>query len=79
MRDRLRTRLTKLNDQRKASQEASQETDAVIQLVKDFINFKSINKSILSKLIDRIEIFEGKKIAVHYKFRKPDIRYGDTP
>lgn len=34
---------------------------------------KELNKAILSKLIDRIEILEEKRVAVHYRFKKPDV------
>lgn len=71
-REKLGERLSKQNTKRDSFNEMESQTDALIKLVKDFIGFKEPNKAILSKLIDKIEIFENKKVAVHYKFKKPD-------
>jgi hypothetical protein len=46
--------------------------DALKKLVKDFVEFKEPDKAILIKLIDRVEVFENSRIAVHYRFKKPD-------
>lgn len=41
------------------------------KLLKDIANFNVINKAILSKLIDKIEIGKDREIFIYYQFQKP--------
>jgi site-specific DNA recombinase len=47
------------------------ETSKVSDMVNQLINFKKINNLQLSQLINKIEVFEGKRIKVHYNFTSP--------
>ncbi|HOM01552.1 MAG TPA: recombinase family protein [Acetivibrio sp.] len=71
-REKLLERLSQLNAKIVSDTETESEKEALIKQVKDFIGFKEPNRAILSKLIEKIEIFENKRVAVYYKFKKPE-------
>lgn len=73
-REQLNFRLEQLNHKKQQIHQQKDETDSILGLIKDHIEFKKVDKHILMKLINRIEIFEDRKIMIHYKFKKPDLR-----
>ncbi len=65
-REKLKGQFSKLNDKRNSAN-----GDALRKRVDDFIGFKEPDKAILSRLIDRVEVFENNRVALYYKFKKP--------
>ena len=43
----------------------------LIKLVTDLAGFENIDKKVFKQLIEKIEVFENKKIKIHFKFKKP--------
>lgn len=70
-REQLNRRHANLERTKQEIVEINNETRGLIKLIKDVTGFQNINKTILSKLIDKIEIFEEQKVTVYYKFKKP--------
>lgn len=64
--------LSKLYEKRDSTGGMENRADALKKLVKDFVEFKEPDKAVLIKLVDRVEVFENNRIAVHYRFKKPD-------
>ncbi|MCG9969979.1 recombinase family protein [Pelotomaculum terephthalicicum JT] len=70
-RERLSFRLIKMDEENEVKKHQEEETGKLIKLVKGITDFTNATKSMLIKLIDRIEIFEKRKITINYKFIKP--------
>lgn len=68
--DRLSLRYTKLLENRSEHGESNNKTD-FIGLIKEIANFERLEKTILTKLIDRIEIMNDGEIKIYYSFRNP--------
>lgn len=51
--------------------ETDTRSDYLLELVKSLTHFDSINKATLVKFIDKIEVYEGNKIKIHYRFKNP--------
>lgn len=43
----------------------------IINYVKQFTEFQEIDRTAITRLIEKIEIFEDKRIVIHYKFKRP--------
>lgn len=63
--------LYELNSKKVKAIEIHSETDKLLKFVRDFKNFNNVDRVTLLKLIDRVEIFENKRIIIHYKFKNP--------
>lgn len=70
-REHLSTKLARLRQKELQEQKKKDDNSKLINLVKDFTEFKNVNKTVLTKLINRIEVFENKKVKIHYNFKKP--------
>ena len=70
-REKINFRLGKLNKEKKAMEQQEEQAEKLIKLVKDLTNFTNVSKPMLIKLIKKIEIFEQRKITLHYKFISP--------
>lgn len=46
-------------------------SDDLLDFIKQFTCFDNLDRFTLSKLVDKIEIFENQKVVVHYKFKRP--------
>lgn len=62
--------LTVKSDMQKGS---GNDNDSFLSIIKGFVDFESIDRATLVKLLDKIEIFEDNRIKVHYKFQNPMI------
>lgn len=62
------TDLTVKSDTQKASGNGN---ESLVSIIKDFVDFESIDRTILVKLLDKIEIFSDNRIKVHYNFKNP--------
>ena len=67
----LTTRLNKIIAKGKEQIQQNCEPDNLTELVNKIAGFETPDKKVLSNLIDRIEIFESKKIKIYYKFKNP--------
>ncbi|MGE5329896.1 MAG: recombinase family protein [Deltaproteobacteria bacterium] len=70
-REKLHFKLTKLNQEKQKLHQQEKETDKLLNFVKDLTDFNNINKPLLVKLINRIDVYEQRKIAINYNFIKP--------
>lgn len=70
-REQLNSRLLNLNKGKEAQEKKESGSENLIKIVKEFLNFKDAKKSTLVRLIDKIEMFEEKKVVIHYRFRNP--------
>lgn len=48
------------------------EINYIVNYVKQFTEFKEIDRKAITRLIEKIEIFEDKRIVIHYNFKKPE-------
>ncbi len=64
-RDTLIHKIERLTKAQKSPQEESKD---VLKIVSDLLQFNTVSKIILAKLISRIEITEDKQITIYYKF-----------
>ena len=60
-----------LNKRNEESKQGEIQSEKLLILINNLIEFNNVTNTILLKLIDRIEISEDKKITIHYKFRNP--------
>lgn len=70
-RERLYTSLQKINKQKSNIESNSNNTQQLISFIRDFTNLKKIDRVTILKLIDKIEVFDDKRIVIHYKFNNP--------
>lgn len=45
--------------------------DEWVEAFKDYINISELTRDIINELIEKIEVFEGGRIKIHYKFQNP--------
>jgi site-specific DNA recombinase len=45
--------------------------EKILKFIKAYIDFDYIDNNVIKRLIDKIEIFENKKVVIHYKFKNP--------
>lgn len=45
--------------------------EEILKLAEKYLDFENPDRNLLYNLIDKIEIFEDKRILIHYKFKKP--------
>lgn len=67
----LNIKLTEMNEKLEKLNESQSEADKLGMLIKEFCNLKNIDRTVIVNLVDSIEVFESKKIAIHFKFKKP--------
>ena len=70
-REQISFKLVRLNKDKKDQQKNEADAQHLIGLVRDLIEFNNVNKAVLMKLINRIEIFENAQVKIHYNFRNP--------
>ena len=70
-REQLLNKLSMLNKRNEESKQGEIQSEKLLILINNLIEFNNVTNTILLKLIDRIEISEDKKITIHYKFRNP--------
>lgn len=58
-----------LNNQLDGIKETEDNSDSVKNLLEEFLQFDKIDRNMLSLLIQKIEIFEGKKIKIYFNFK----------
>ena len=76
--ERLSREYTKLIDRRKAARNP-QETVDYMSIIRQISNFDIVDKTLLFKLIDRIELSADREIHITYKFKNPyDMRVSGT-
>lgn len=66
-----KTQLSKRLEKIKSEKTDNTQNFNYYELLKDIANFNIINKAILSKLIDKIEISKDREIFIYYQFQKP--------
>ncbi len=71
-RERLKSRLEKLVDDKSRQGKALDETEKYIKLVEEFAGFKKVDKTTLVRLINKIEVFEDRNIKINYRFKRPN-------
>jgi len=49
----------------------SSDNDSVEQLAEELLKLNKLDRRILEKMIERIDIYEDKKITIHYSFKNP--------
>jgi DNA invertase Pin-like site-specific DNA recombinase len=64
-------RLEKLNKDKNKQDMNQLEKDELNNLITPFVNFKSVDKATLVRLISRIEIFEDAQLKISYHFKNP--------
>lgn len=67
----LKQRLDSLNKKLIELQGINSEKDNVEELAEELLRLKKLDRRILEKLIERIDIYENKKITIHYSFKNP--------
>ncbi len=70
-REQLNSKLAAITRKKQLISCPDSESNELMGLIKNFTEFKNVNKAILVKLIDSIQIFEDNKIKINYKFTKP--------
>jgi len=70
-REQITIRLNSINEKEIKNEQLNDVSQELMKIVKDLINFENIDKKVFKHLIEKIEIFENKKIKIHYKFRNP--------
>lgn len=70
-RERLNIKLTQLQDKLNALNRDKDNNDTLMEIVRNFTSFDNVDNAILSRLIEKIDIFEDQKVVIHYKFKKP--------
>jgi hypothetical protein len=71
-REQLNTKLLKLSDKKHRHNELAKDSEGFRKLALELLRLDEPDKILLRKLIDRIDIYENKKIEIHYKFKEPE-------
>lgn len=63
----------KLNNllKRKERNTTTPSDDSILEVIEKFTSFEKIDRNLILKLVDMIEIFDDKRIVLHYKFKEP--------
>ena len=67
----LKQRISSLNSKMLELQGKNSGQENVEELAEGLLKLKKLDRRILEKLIERIDVYEDKKIAIHYKFKNP--------
>lgn len=70
-RETLLKRQIELNAEKMQANLMNSETGFLINHVKQYVEFSSIDRVIIAKLVERIDIYQDKTIHIHYRFKCP--------
>lgn len=70
-REQLAMKLEKLTSTGEVKSNELDETSKVLEMIRQLINVEKINNIQISQLINKIEVFEDKRIKINYSFRNP--------
>ncbi|MDO5396656.1 MAG: recombinase family protein [bacterium] len=68
-REMITEQISLLNNQLDGIKETQDNSDNAKDLLEEFLQFDKVDRNILSLLIQKIEIFEGKKIKIYFNFK----------
>jgi len=71
-RDSLNSQLLELNDKKNSMDRTRSENRYLIDYIKMFTSFTTIDRTAIVKLIDKVYIHQDRKICIHYNFQNPE-------
>ncbi len=67
----LKRRVDAFNEKQADLKAHNSDNDNVEELAEELLNLNKLDRRILEKMIERIDIYEDKKITIHYSFKNP--------
>ena len=70
-REQISFKAARLDREKKERRKNDGDDRRLISLARNLLEFNNVNKAVLMKLIDRIEVFENRKVRICYRFKNP--------